>query len=86
MTGKDSVTKRLEIQIKDRIESQASHLMRTYENEELKYKIIELATEWFFKGIGAASQPGGAGAPEFSSNGFHSGVLITNNDGKSDGY
>jgi hypothetical protein len=35
----------------DQIESQAKHLMRMYEDDELEDKIIELAREWFYKGL-----------------------------------
>jgi len=33
------------------IESQAQHIMRMYEDDELEDKIIELAREWFYKGL-----------------------------------
>ncbi|MBX9703379.1 MAG: hypothetical protein K2X39_04430 [Silvanigrellaceae bacterium] len=41
----------IETKIIQQIESQASHIMRMYENEELEDKMIELAREWFFKGV-----------------------------------
>lgn len=40
-----------ETKIIAQIESQVSHLLRMYNNEELKNKIIELAQEWFFNGL-----------------------------------
>lgn len=41
----------IEPKIIKQIESQASHIMRTYEDDDLEDKIIELAREWFFKGV-----------------------------------
>ncbi len=36
------------------IESQASHIMRNYEDEELEEHIIKLSLEWYTKGLEAA--------------------------------
>ena len=38
----------------DQIKSQASHIMRMYESNEIEDKMIELACEWFIKGTIAA--------------------------------
>lgn len=35
----------------DKIKSQADHIMRMYETDELRDKMIELSCEWFLKGI-----------------------------------
>lgn len=40
-----------ESKIIDQIESQAKHILRMYEDEELEDKIIELARQWFYKGL-----------------------------------
>ena len=42
-----------ETEVIGQIESQASHIMRMYENHELERKMIELAHEWFLKGLAA---------------------------------
>lgn len=44
---------KIETEIIPQIESQASHIMRMYENDELEGKMIELAHEWFLKGLAA---------------------------------
>lgn len=46
-----SVEKRLEIQIIDKIEQQVQHCIRSFENEPLEDKLIDLVKEWFFKGF-----------------------------------
>ncbi len=35
----------------EQIKSQVDHIMRMYETDELKDKMIELSCEWFLKGI-----------------------------------
>lgn len=46
-----SIQKRLEIQIIDSIEQKVQHVLRSYENEPLEDKLIDLVKEWFFKGF-----------------------------------
>ncbi len=40
-----------ETKIIDQLQSQAAHILRFYEEEELEDKIIELGREWFYKGL-----------------------------------
>jgi len=47
----DSVNSRLEVQIIDKIEHQVQHCLRSYENDLLEDKLIDLVKEWFFKGF-----------------------------------
>jgi hypothetical protein len=57
-----STEKRLEVQIIDKIEQQVQHCLRSYENDLLEDKLIDLVREWFFKGfkdgMGYAQQQG----------------------------
>lgn len=46
-----SLEKRLEVQIIDKIEQQVQHCLRSYENDLLEDKLIDLVKEWFFKGF-----------------------------------
>lgn len=46
-----SVEKRLEVQIIDKIEQKVQHVLRSYENNALEDKLIDLVKEWFFKGF-----------------------------------
>ncbi len=46
-----SIPSRLEVQIIDKIEQQVQHCLRSYENDLLEDKLIELCREWFFKGF-----------------------------------
>lgn len=47
----DSTSRRLEVQIIDKIEQQVQHCLRSYENDLLEDKLIDLVKEWFFKGF-----------------------------------
>lgn len=47
----ESVKRRLEVQVIDKIEQQVQHCMRSYENNLLEDKLIDLVLEWFLKGF-----------------------------------
>jgi len=40
-----------EAKIIDKVEQQVQHCLRTYENDLLEHKLVELVREWFFKGL-----------------------------------
>jgi hypothetical protein len=47
----ESVKRRLEVQVIDKIESQVKHCFQFYEDNQLEDKLIDLVREWFFKGF-----------------------------------
>jgi hypothetical protein len=47
----ENIQRRLEVQVIDKIEQQVQHCMRSYDNDLLEDKLIDLVREWFFKGF-----------------------------------
>lgn len=47
----ENIKRRLELQVIDKIEQQVQHCFRSYENDLLEDKLIDLVRDWFFKGF-----------------------------------